>query len=176
MTLNELIDLAGRDPAPIAVLLTLPPALALLARLGGPDPAGRSPRRYLFTALVYLACIPGIMAAVLTAYTLTLGANLLELNVLVFFAPIVTMLATLVFISRTTPLDRVPGFDRIGGLMLMLAAAFALALFIQRTRIWIVFAGGLGSLLVLGLILFVVFRIGARLFFGRREPEPRRRA
>lgn len=176
MTLNELIDHAGRDPLPIALLLTLPPALALLARLGGPDPTARSPRRYLFTALVYLAAIPGIMAAVLTAYLLFfLGANLLELNVLVFFAPIVTMIATLVFISRTTPLDRVPGFDRIGGLMLMLAAAFALALIIQKTRIWIVFAGGLGSLLVLGLILFVLFRLGARLLLGRREPEPRRR-
>lgn len=177
MTLAELVAHAGRDPTPLALLLTLPPAFALLARLGGPDPAGTSPRRHLFAVLVYLACIPGIMATVLTGYMLYLGANLLELNVLVFFAPIVTMAATLMFITRTTPLDRVPGFDRIGGLMLMLAASFILALIIAKTRIWVVFSGGLGALLVLGLVLFVAIRVGAwKLMGGRAESERREAA
>lgn len=175
MTLTELTAYAAAHPTPLAVALTLPPAIALLARLGGPDPTGRGPRRYLFTALVYLTCIPGVLAAVLTAYVLFfLGSNLLELDILVFFAPIATMIATLVFIGRTTPLDRVPGFGRIGGLMLMLGAAFALALIIQKTRIWVAFVGGLGSLLILGLILFLAIRIGAWKLLGNRDDRPRR--
>lgn len=176
MTIQELATAAAGAPALVGAILAVPPALALLAMTGGRDPAGLGPRRYLFAGLVYLVSVPGIMAAVITAYALFFeGANLLELDVLVYFGPVLTMVATLVLIARTTPLSNVPGFGRIGGLMLMMGAAFFAALIIQRTRIWVVFAGGLGSLLILGLALFVAMRLGAARLFGDDARERRRR-
>lgn len=175
MTIAELAQLAGERPAFIGALLALPPVVALVALLGGPDPEGRGPRRWLFAGLVYLVAIPGIMAAVITGYALFFESlNLLELNILVYFGPIATMVLTLVLIGRVTPLANVPGFGRIGGLMLMLGGAFAAALIIQRTRIWVVFAGGLGSLLLLGLGLYLAIRIGAGRLFGDARRGDRR--
>lgn len=176
MTIAEFAAFAGDHPAVIAALLALPPVLALLAMAGGRDPLGQSPRRYLFSALVYLVAVPGMLATVVTAYVLFFqNADLLQLDILVYFAPIATMILTLVLIGRTTPLSNVPGFGRIGGLMLMLGASFAAALIIQRTRIWVVFAGGLGSLLLLGLGLYLAIRIGAARLFGD-DARARRRA
>ncbi len=174
MTIHELAQYAGEQPALIGGLLAIPPVLALLAMLGGRDPAGRGRRRYLFTALVYLVAIPGMLATVLTAYVLFfLGGDLLQLDILVYFAPIATMVLTLALVARTTPLSNVPGFGRIGGLMLMLGAAFALALILQKTRIWVVFVGGLGTLLIIGLVLFVAMRVGAARLFGGKDPDRR---
>lgn len=172
MTIHELAQYAGEQPALIGGLLALPPVIALLALFGGRDPAGLGPRRYLFAGLVYMVAIPGMLATVLTAYVLFfLGGDLLQLDILVYFAPILTMVLTLALIARTTPLSNVPGFGRIGGLMLMLGAAFAMALILQKTRIWVVFVGGIGTLLVIGLVLFVVMRVGASRLFGDKERE-----
>lgn len=174
MTIEELAQTAATQPALIGGFLVAPIVLAALAMIGGRDPAGTSPRRYLFAALIYLVCVPGIMATVITAYALLFdGASLLALDVLVYFGPIVSMALTLMLVSRTTPLDRVPGFGRIGGLMLMMGAAFFVAFILQRMRIWVLFAGGLGSLLVLGLVLFFALRIGAARAFGNRDRERR---
>jgi len=176
MTIEEFAATASQRPALIGAFLAIPPLLALLGMLGGRDPAGASGRRYLFATLVYLVCIPGIMATVITGYALFFeGANLLAMDVLVYFGPIVSMGLTLMLIARTTPLERVPGFGRIGGLMLMMGAAFFAAFILQRTRIWIVFAGGLGSLLIVGLVLFVAMRFGAARFFGARDEARRPR-
>ena len=175
MTIEELAQTAATQPALIGGALAAPPVLALLAMLGGRDPAGVGPRRYLFAGLIYLVCVPGIMATVITAYALLFdGVSLLSLDVLVYFGPIVSMALTLMLVGRTTPLDKVPGFGRIGGLMLMMGAAFFVAFLLQRMRIWVLFAGGLGSLLVLGLVLFVALRLGASRAFGNKD-EGRRR-
>lgn len=175
MTIEELALAAADQPAMIGTFLALPPVLALVAMLFGRDPVGAGPRRYLFAALVYLVCIPGVMAAVITAYALLFdGTSILSLDILVYFGPIVSMALTLMLIARTTPLERVPGFGRIGGFMLMLGAAFFVAFILQRMRIWVVFAGGLGSLLVLGLVLFVAIRLGAKKAFGSRDERRRR--
>lgn len=175
MTIEELALSVGEHPLLISGVLATPPLLALLAMIGGRDPAGAGPRRYLFMTLVYLVCVPGVMAAVITAYALLFdGVSLLSLDILAYFGPVVSMVLTLMLIARTTPLERVPGFGRIGGLVLMLAAAFFIAFFLQRMQIWVVFVGGMGALLILGLVLFIAIRIGVSRAFGSRKDEPRR--
>lgn len=168
MTINELVALAGESPTLIAIALAAPPALAALTLLAGRDPIGRSPTRYLFAVLVYLVCVPGMLAAVITGYTFFFqNADLREVDALVYFGPIGAMVLTLILIGRRTPLSRVPGFGQIGGLMVLLGVSFAVALVLQRLRVWVVFGGGLGALLLLGVGVFVVLRVATRRVFGQ---------
>jgi hypothetical protein len=171
MTLRELIALVGGHPAPLVVGFTALPLLTwLLGRLHGRGQGEGPPWRYLYSALVYLACIPGMLSAVLTAYALFFTReNLLDLNVLVFLLPIVSMVATLALIGSAVRFEQIPGFDRLSGLMLTLAVSFGVALALHRTRIWLVFGAPLAALLVIGLAVFVLLRLGTGLMTrGRR--------
>jgi len=129
---------------------------------------GRAPWRYVYAVLVYLACVPGIFASVLTGYALFFrDENLLEVNALVYVLPIVTMAATLVLVRRSAELDEVPGFERLSGLIVMLAASFAIALGLRKTRIFLFFGSSIITLFVLAAGSFVLLRWGAQVAFGR---------
>jgi hypothetical protein len=130
---------------------------------------GRSPWRYFYALLVYLACIPGIFASVLTGYALFFhNENLLDVNILVYLLPIATMTATLYLIRNNVEFDRIPGFDRLSGLMIMIAVSFAMALALQKTRIWIFFGSSIVTLFALALGLFALLKWGAHMFFRPR--------
>ncbi len=171
MTLRELIDLIGGHPLRLLLGFTALPLLAwVFGRLHGRGQGGGAPWRYLYSILVYLACIPGMLSAVLTAYALFFThENLLDLNALVFLLPIVSMAATLALIGSAVRFEQVPGFDRLSGLMLTLAVSFGVALALSRTRIWLVFGAPLAALLGIGLAVFVLLRLGTHLMTrGRR--------
>ncbi len=176
MTLEELFQLAGGYPAILAGLFVAPPVLAGLAGLShARDLEGRSPFRWLYAVLVYLACVPGIFAAVVTGYMLFFqNADLMRVNVLVFFLPIASMVATLFLIHKAMPLKVVPGFDRLSGLMLLLGISFALALMIQKTRIFAFFGAGIETLFALAIGLFGLLKLGgAKLFGGPTDQIPK---
>jgi hypothetical protein len=175
MTGRELVALAGSQPVLLVVLCAAPALLALLLRfVHARGDGGRAPWKFVYSVLVYVACVPGTGAAVLTAYTLFFsGENLLDLNLLVYLLPIAGMAAALLVISRNVPFDAIPGFDRLSGLMVMLAMAFILALAVAKTRIWLVFGGSLGMLLLLVAGIFALLKWGAHMAF-RRSDEPKR--
>ena len=114
-----------------------------------------------------------MFASVLTAYALFFGhENLLGVNLLVYFLPIVSMVVTLVFIRKSVPFDAVPGFDRLSGLMVMVGCSFAVALAIQKTNIWIFFGGSIERLLALAGGVFALLKWGTYVLFRRHE-EPK---
>jgi hypothetical protein len=144
--------------------------VALAAGLFQPrGPAARlSGWRYVDSVLVYLACIPGMLAAVLIAYALFFtGENLLDANLLVYLGPIVSMALTLLLVRRRRDFAELPGFDRLSGLMLVLALTFAIVLAIARSRIWIVFGGSIATLILLAGFVFALLRWAAQRAFRR---------
>src|SRR6266545_5974271 len=151
MTTRDLIHQADQHPVALATALAAPPLIAwLVGWLHSRGQGGAVPWKYLYAVLVYIACVPGMFAGVLTAYTLFFSReNLLDTNPLVYFLPIVSMVVTLVLIRKNVSFEEVPGFDRLSGLMVMVGCSFAIALAIQRTRIWIVFGGSIERLFVL---------------------------
>lgn len=175
MTLRELITLVGDHSLLMAGLLAVPPLAAIALTFVVKRDAGAGNRlRYVYSVLVYVACIPGIFAAVLTAYALFFTSkNLLDVNVLVYLLPLIAMGVTLVFVRKAVKLDDVPGFDRLSGLMVMLAMTFALVLGIQKTRIWVVFFGSLPMLIGLVVGIFALLKWGSYMFFRSRD-EPKR--
>jgi hypothetical protein len=174
MTVRELIDIAGRSPLSLVALGCAPPLLALLAGLvHGPGRGGQSPWRYLYAGLVYLVCIPGVGAAVLTAYTLFFTReNLLDKDLLVYLLPVVSMVVTLVLIRRSASWGEIPGFDRLSGLITLVALTFLILLIVQKTFVGILFGASITTLFVLGAFLFALLKWGAHaLFRGRDEPR-----
>ncbi len=174
MTTRDLIHQAGQHPVALAVALATPPLVALLVgRLHDRGRGGAGPWKYLYAVLVYLACVPGMFAGVLTAYTLFFSReNLLDTNLLVYFLPIVSMIITLVLIRKNVAFDEVPGFDRLSGLMVMVGCSFAIALAIQKTRVWIFFGGSIERLFILAAGIFGLMKWGAYMLF-RRSDEPK---
>jgi hypothetical protein len=177
MTVRDLLAWLGRSPGLLATILLIPPLLAfLLSRLPQPRPNTRSRplvwRRYLYAGLVYLVCVPGTFAAVLTGYTLffTRG-NLLDVDPLVYLLPIVSMVVTLVLIGKTTSFADIPGFDRLQGFMVLLGTTFLIALAVHKTFIGVVFVARLAELGAIALVVFALLKWGSYTLF-RRKDEP----
>jgi hypothetical protein len=174
MTPRELIEILGRHPLWMAGLGLTPPALALLCGLVHAPGRGRAvPWKYLYTVLVYAACVPGIGAAVLTAYTLFFThESLLDKDLLVYGLPIVSMVVTLIAIRKRVTFDEVPGFDRLSGLLALIAVTFIIVLAIQKIFIGIFFGASILILVAVGVFLFALLKWGASALF-RRGGEPR---
>jgi hypothetical protein len=174
MTTRELIQLTDRHPLALAAAFVIPPVAAwVIGRVHERGRGGASPWKYLYSALVYFACVPGMFAGVLTAHALFIShENLLDVNPLVYFLPIVSMVVTLVLVRKNVTFDEVPGFDRLSGLMIMVGCSFAAALAIQKTNIWIFFGGSIEKLFLLAGGIFALLKWGTYTLFRRRD-EPK---
>src|SRR6266498_619247 len=174
MTTRDLIHQADQHPIALAAALAAPPVFAWFAgQLHDRGQGGAGHWKYLYAVLVYLACVPGTFAGVLTAYTLFFSReNLLDTNPFVYFLPIMSMIVTLVLIRKNVAFDEVPGFDRLSGLMVMVGCSFAIALAIQKTKIWIFFGGSIERLFILAAGIFGLLKWGAYMLFRRRD-EPK---
>lgn len=179
MTGRELVDAVTAHPLPIAGFLVGQVALAfLLGLVQGDGREGVSPLRYGYAVLVYAACVPGVLATLLTAYTLLfLRADLLAVNALVYFAPIASMALTLWLIRRKVSFDQVPGFDRLSGLIVMLAVTFAIVFALSRMFFGVVFFGSIAKLVAISVFVFALLKWGAHVAFrergAQRLPPPR---
>ena len=177
MTARELIQIADQHPWVLATVFVFAPIAAwLCGRLHGPGDGANSPWNYCYSILVYVSCVPGMFAAVLTAYSLFFTReNLLDVSILVYIVPILSMVATLVLIRKQVSFEAVPGFERLSGLMVMIACSFAIALAIQKTRIWILFGGSIDRLILLAVGVFALLKWGTYMLFrGRGEPARER--
>lgn len=168
MTGRELLALVGSNPLVLAVVLGLPPLVALgMGFAHARDAGGQPPWKYVYSAVVYGTCVPGMLAAVLTASTLFMSReSLLDQNVLVYVLPIVAMVATLLIVRRNVSFDAVPGFERISGLMITIAMTFVIVLAIRKTSIFFFFGGSIVMLIAMCAVVFALLRLGARAAFG----------
>ena len=174
MSARELTQFADRHPLVLlALFFALPVAAWLCGRMHRRGGGGVAPWKFFYSILVYLACVPGLFAGVLTAYTLFFTReNLMDASLVVYVAPIVSMIVTLILIKKNVDFDQVPGFDRISGLMIMIACSFGLALAIEKMRIFVFFGGSIGKLFLLAAGIFALLRWGAYTLF-RRRAEPK---
>lgn len=167
MSIIDLVNLVGEYPIHLLVIFILIPLFSFIyGRLYTGGRGSYSPHKYVYSILVYLSCIPGAFSFVLTAYTLFfLRANLLAVNFLVYFLPIVSMVVTVVIIGKNVDLDDLPGFDRITGLFVLLILTFVLALLVQRMRVWVLFHGSFAAFVITVIVLFLLLKWAARRLF-----------
>ena len=174
MTTRELIQLSDHHPLALAIAFVLPPLAAwLCGRVHGAGQGGNAPWKYCYSILVYLACVPGMFAGVLTGYALFFTKeNLLDVSILVYLLPILSMIVTLALIRKNVSFEAVPGFERLSGLMVMIGCSFAIALAIEKTRIWLFFGGSIDRLIVLAVGVFALLKWGTYMLF-RAGDQPR---
>ena len=132
----------------------------------------KSPSRLnskLLSVLVFLVSIPGIMATIIVFYSLFfIRLNLLEVNVVLYFLPILSMILTLFVISKNTSLNKLPGFNRLSGLMTLLVLTGFALLLLYKFRFVIGFFGSLQSLLIFGVIFYLLFNMAIRKFSNKK--------
>lgn len=174
MTLRQLIETIGQYWAVLVVAFAgLPIGTWAVGRLHGPGRGLLVPWRYVYAVLIYVVCVPGTASVLLCAYVLLFTReNLLDVNALVFFLPWLSMVASLLIMGRNVAFDDVPGFDRLSGLLLVIAITFLIVYGLSRTRLWLIFGSSVFTLLGLLVGLFSLLQWGAHAAFGKRVPAP----
>lgn len=136
MTLGELLNFIGNNPLPAVGYFSVIPLTALLAGLISRGAVYQSPWKYLYTALVYAVCIPGMFAFVLTVYQFIFGRrDIMNANVISQIMPILSMGVTLVVMRRYTPFSAIPGFGKLSGLMMLTASIFVVMYLLDRMHL-----------------------------------------
>lgn len=142
-------------------LVALPLGGALLGRVlvAVQERAGA----WFLSAVVHLAVFVMMPPVAVLAY-LALGTHtnlFTDVDVLLYIAPIIAGLATLFVVPQVMPYDRIPGFDRLRGLFGLAFLTTGILWFLSRmhfvTYFWI--RGGIGSILLGGLVVFVLLKI-----------------
>jgi len=171
MTVQDFFDLLASYPAAILAFLFCVPASALLANyLSGSQP-GRSPWKYLYSLLIYLACIPGIFGLTLLAYRFLFDRiDVMQLDILLHILPVVTMLATILIIRKKVNLDLIPGFDKITAFLTIILIIFILLWVLDRTRLWVI------TFLPLPIALLMFFAMLVALLWAWRKMGGKSRA
>ena len=156
MSIQALFSYLSQYSFVISIYFLIVPVLGwLLGRL-----YAKSKSRFLSAALsslIYGACIPGMMALVLVGYALFFTReNLLNVNAILYFLPIISLVATLTLVSKNVRFSTLPGLDRLSGLMVLIAVVFVILLALYKTHILVGFFGSLQSLLLIAVVLFFV--------------------
>jgi hypothetical protein len=137
MTLLQLFDYAAAQPGVVALFLVAVPLLAFLVNLW----AGTTDQeiwrwRYVYAALIYVACIPGIFALTLNIYLFLFERqSLWTMNLVLQVLPILTMVGTLMLIKRKMPFKFIPGFGRLSGFLTLIASLIGILWFIDRLHL-----------------------------------------
>ena len=173
MTINDLLIEAEQYQLYIVLYLLIVPAISFIYNLlNRPELRISSPHKYVYSALIYAAAIPGSIGFVLTAYTLFISrGNLLEVNYIIYFLTVISMAASFIIISKETDLKQIPGFDRIAGLFTMLVVSMFCVLMLMKVRIFVGFFASFEYLIAGIVIIFVLLKTASLKVFGESAKE-----
>lgn len=163
MTLAEAFQYASDNPSYIVFYFAIVPFAALLAGWMEREEGHLPPWNYLYSALIFMVSIPGILAIGLGVYKwLFERRSIMDTNVLLQILPIASMLLTFFIVKSQVKIDSLPGFHRLSGLVMMISAAMAIMWFIDKVRIIVFSYMPVQYLLIFLLVLLVIIRMGWR--------------
>ncbi|MEM7573150.1 MAG: hypothetical protein AAF433_09630 [Bacteroidota bacterium] len=163
MTLGEAFQYAHDNPAYIIFYFAIIPFAAMLAGWMEKDEGHLPPWNYLYSCLLYLVAIPGILAVGLSAYIfLFQKGDIMQTNLIMQVLPVVSMLLTFVITKNNVRIDALPGFDKLSGLVMMVAGALAIMWFIDRVRLIVFSYLPIQYLFLILIGLLLVIRYGWR--------------
>lgn len=160
MTIQDLLDLSLNFQKEIVYFFIAIPFLAFVSMLFKKKHWSNKAIKLFNSVLVYLVSIPWILSFLLMLYSLfMLGSNVLELNALLYFLPIVSMFWTYWIIQKNVWLKEVPWFGKISSLLLLISLSFIVLLILQKMFIWIIFIGSIWHIIWLFAIIFIAMKI-----------------
>lgn len=138
MTLGDFFNSVSEQPEIVLFYFFALPFTAFLATIFGKGEGHLSPWKYLYTVLIYFACIPGIFALTLNAYMFLFERQpIMNTNLFTQILPILCMLVTLWLIKRNVSLNDVPGFDKIGNLFFIINVLISMMWILEKTNIFV---------------------------------------
>ncbi len=163
MTLRELFDNLEIHQTSVLGYFLAPPVTALLALFLGRGEGEQSPWKYLYSAVVFAACIPGIFAVTLNVYFFLFErGRLMDANVYTQILPVAAMLVTLYLVRRNVAFEAIPGFGRLSSLMMMIATIIVVMWLVDRTHIIAFSYIPISTLLIVVVGLLLLFRFGLK--------------
>ncbi|MBC7778442.1 MAG: hypothetical protein H7246_23625 [Phycisphaerae bacterium] len=161
MTLRDLFDYLSANPLTVVAYFSLLLFTAVLAGLMGKGEGHLSPWKYLYSAIVYLVCVPGIFAAALGVYLFLFeqGGSIYNINLLTQVLPVIAMVITLNIVRRNVEFGYIPGFGRLTDLIMTIFTVFLLMYLLNRLHlvVWVSVPVQWLLLIVVGLLLIVRF-------------------
>jgi hypothetical protein len=166
MTLNELFDYLKEHNFYVIIYLVGLPVLAGILGLFSGEKGNRDPWRYLYMLILYGICIPGIFAITLLIYALTyMKINVYEIDLLTHVAPVISMVVTILVVRKYVNLEEIPGFNKISGLLMMIAVVLVLFWILEKTRILVFTYMPFYWVLLILAALLLIFRMGLKKVF-----------
>ena len=156
MTLGQFLQLLADNPTvPLFFYIALP-LTAFLASIFGKGEGHVSPWKYMYTIVVYMACIPGIFAFTLNIYLLLFERrSILDTDIFTQILPIVCMVITMWLVKRNVDYDDIPGFGKLSGLILMLSGLITLLWICEKMRIFAITIIPFHYFIILFIILII---------------------
>ena len=167
MTLLDVFNAISGQPVLLLVfLIALPIGAFFINKRSGTTTDGIWAWRYMYTSLIYVACILGVFTVILNIYLLVFeGQSLLVVNLPLQVLPILTSVTTLMVIQSKIPFQYIPGFGRLSDFVTIIAILISGLWFVDRASIYPVsYVPFLYIILGFGVLLFVVRHVWNRLF------------
>ena len=166
MTLGEFLQALSENPSILCFLFVAVPLTAFLASIFGRKEGAKSPWKELYTILVYLTSIPGIFAITLNLYLFIFERrSIMDIDIFTQIVPILSMIVTLWLIRKNVRFEEIPGFDKLGGLIMLIAAIIILLWIIEKTHIFAITIIPFYFFIILFIILLIMIRFGWKRFY-----------
>jgi hypothetical protein len=169
MTLNDLLVYVGNHPEAVVLYFAiLPIAALLLAWIAGAE--GRnSPWNLIYSSIIYLSAVPGIFALSLSVYLFLFERrSIMNTDIYTQVLPILSMILTLNIVRRNVDLNYIPGFEKLSGLLMLIAGTIGLMWLVDRTRIFAIISMPFSAVILIFVALMLILRFGYRQAFGRK--------
>jgi hypothetical protein len=136
MTLGQFFATVSSHPEIAAFYYVALPSTAFLSNIFSKGESNLMPWKYLYSGLIYLASIPGIFAITLNAYLFLFERQpIMDTNLFTQVFPVLCMMLTLWLVSRSISLQEVPGFDKLGSLILIITTLISMMWILEKTHI-----------------------------------------
>jgi hypothetical protein len=169
MTLSDFLVYIGNHPEAVVLYFAiLPIAALLLAWIAGAE--GRnSPWNLIYSSIIYLSAVPGIFALSLSVYLFLFERrSIMNTDIYTQVLPIVSMILTLNIVRRNVDLNYIPGFEKLSGLLMLIAGTIGLMWLVDRTRIFAIISMPFSAVVLIFIALMLTLRFGYRQAFGRK--------
>lgn len=153
----------SQNPAIILFYFGAIPLTAFLAGVFGKGEGHLTPWKQLYCFLSYAIAIPAIFAITLNVYLFLFEKQpIMQTNIYTQILPIIIFIVTMLLIRRNVPIELIPGYDKLSGLMMIIFPILAVMWFLDRLRI-IAFTYMPFHYVIIGLVVaFILVRFGAK--------------
>ncbi len=125
MTVQEIVAALTKDRIALLFLFMMLPLVAMLLQKAAPNKGNKAPYNYIYSIIVFAACIPGVISIIIWLDTILFDQKgLWQLDVFVFYLPVLVMLSCMFIIKKATTFSELPWFGELYELLVLIAVSF----------------------------------------------------